>query len=221
MRFRCFWIFRPCRWLPAVVALALGAGTGLTAAAEETRFSATLSETQRNETGLAQLSADNIAVIDALVRQDEATLKRRGSLPGFGTFSERRNDHEKEIAGLTLLTAAQLNRLDGLAGIRISPPPPSLVQADTPRKAAPGMLVRSAEKPYALEVHGSMSLSYEWSQQGSVRGGGMTVTLQDPAGRFAVTVGYAEYRGKGVMPVYDPTNDPDRYRPAVENAANR
>ena len=182
-------------------------------ASDEVRFSATLSESQRAETGLAQLTEDNIAVIDALVRQDEATLKRRGSLGSFGGFSQRRSENERELAGLAGLTPAQLERLDGLAGLRISPPPPMIVSEAKNRPQTSGVLVRPVERPYALEVHGSVSLSYGWSKAGSTRGGEMVVSVQDPAHRFSLSVGYSEYRGKGLSPVYDPTDDSYRYRP--------
>lgn len=181
-------------------------------AADDVRFSATLSDSQRAETGLAQLTADNIAVIDALVRQDEATLKRRGSLGSFGTFSQRRSEHERDIAGFAALTPAQLERLDGLAGLRISPPPPMIISETKSVKAAPGVLVRPVERPYALEVHGSMTLSYGWSKGGSTRGGEMMINLQDPEHRFSINVGYSQYQGKGTAPLYDPADDLYRYR---------
>lgn len=212
--------FRSPQWfLKLCLALMLGSAALLAPsaaiAAEDVRFSATLSDSQRAETGLAQLSTDNVAVIDALVRQDEATLKRRGSLSSFGTFSQRRSDHEREIAGLAQLTPAQLARLDGLAGLRISPPPPMILSEAKSAKGTPGVLVRPVEKPYALEVHGSMSLSYGWSSAGSTRGGEMTINLQDPEHRFSINIGYSQYQGKGVAPIYDPTDESYRYRPTA------
>ncbi|MEO7412639.1 MAG: hypothetical protein ABIZ81_04720 [Opitutaceae bacterium] len=213
------------RWLPKLcVTLLLSAAflaVPADAASDDVRFSATLSDAQRAETGLAQLTEDNIAVIDALVRQDEATLKRRGSLGSFGAFSQRRSENEKEIAGFSRLTPAQLERLDGLTGIRISPPPPMLVSETKTRKATPGVLVRPVERPYALEVHGSVSLTYGWSKAGSTRGGEMVVNLQDPAHRFSLSVGYSEYRGKGLSPLYDPADDSYRYRSTSEAPLDR
>ena len=89
---------RSFQWLPTFgrgLLLVLGCLTfaAIGRAADEVRFSATLSESQRKETGLAQLTEDNVAVIDALVRQDEATLKRRGTLSSFGSFSQRRSEN--------------------------------------------------------------------------------------------------------------------------------
>jgi hypothetical protein len=208
---------RSPQWFPKLcLGLMLGCAALLApsaaVAAEDVRFSATLSDSQRAETGLAQLTADNVAVIDALVRQDEATLKRRGSLASFGAFSQRRSDREREIAGLAQLTPAQLARLDGLAGLRISPPPPMILSEAKSAKGTPGILVRPAERPYALEVHGSMSLSYGWSKAGSTRGGEMTINLQDPEHRFAINIGYSQYQGKGAAPSYDPADESYRYR---------
>jgi hypothetical protein len=191
------------------------------AAADDVRFSATLSDSQRKEAGLGQLTPDNVAVIDALVRQDEATLKRRGSLSGFGTFSQRRSDHEREIAGLAQLTPTQLARLDGLAGLRISPPPAMILSEARSAKGTPGVLVRPVERPYALEVHGSMSLSYGWSSAGSTRGGEMIINLQDPAHRFSINIGYSQYQGSGVGPIYDPTDESYRYRPTAVTPLDR
>lgn len=184
-------------------------------AAEDTRFTSTLSTSQRTESGLDLLTSDNIAVIDALVRQDEATLKRRGSLASFGTFSQRRSEQEKEISGIAKLTPAQLTRLDGLAGVRISPPPPMPMADGSAPQSSSGMLLKvPGPKPYALEVHGSMSLTYGWSKAGSVRGGDFQVSVQDPARRFSLSVGYSEYHGEGLNPVYDPYDESYRYRAA-------
>jgi hypothetical protein len=191
------------------------------AASDDGRFSDTLSDSQRAETGLTQLTADNIAVIDALVRQDIATLKRRGSLGSFGEFSQRRSEHEREIAGIARLTPAQLARLDGLAGIRISPPAPMTVADAKSPKAAPGVMLKPAERPYALEVHGSMSLTYGWSKGGSTRGGEMMISLQDPARRFAINIGYSEYHDKGPASAYDPADDLYRYRSIAEAPFDR
>lgn len=181
---------------------------------KEERFSATLSATQRAETGLAQLTENNIAIIDALVRQDEAMLKRRGSLGSFGRFSQRRSEHEIEIAGLNQLTPAQLARLDGLTAMRISPPPPMFNVEAMPRSPAPGISPQPIPKPYALEVHGSTTLAYGWSKAGTVRGGEMLLNLQDPSHHFSLTIGYSEYRGKGFIPTCDLTGAPNRHRSA-------
>jgi hypothetical protein len=218
---------RSLRWIPTLCcglsfAMALLATPARAATAgDDGRFSETLSDAQRAEAGLTQLTEDNVAVIDALVRQDIATLKRRGSLGSFGEFSQRRNEHEREIAGLARLTPAQLARLDGLAGVRISPPAPINIAETKSSKPTPGLLVKPVERSSALEVHGSMSLTYGWSKNGSTRGGEMVISLQDPARRFAINIGYSEYHDKGPTPVYDPMDDPFRYRSLGEIPLDR
>jgi hypothetical protein len=168
------------------------------AADDGSRFSSTLSQSQRAETGLAQLTEDNVAVIDALVRQDIATVKRRNSTTSLGTFSQRRTDHEREIAGLAKLTPEQLARLDGLVGLRVFPPPSYQLNSEYRASAAP--LVKPVTTVRGLEIHGSVSLTYGWSKGGTIKGGEMEMTATDPSGRFRIRVGYGEYHGDGVSP---------------------
>jgi hypothetical protein len=183
----------------------------LFAADEEPRFSSTLTGTQRTEAGFAQLSDDNIAVIDALVRQDEAALRRQSQALRPGNFSQRRTAHETEIAGLARLSAEQRGKLDEFVARRSSAAIPELT-AEVGRAPSVRPVVEQAARP-ALEVHGSVSLTYGWSKGGNTKGGEMVVSVQDPARRFALTVSYAEYRGKGTMSYYDPADDLYRYRP--------
>src|SRR6185312_15931005 len=82
----------------------------------DVRFSATLTPAQRERAGLTQLNADNVAVIDGLVRQDEAASKFRDNDVDRTRFSERRTPREREIAGLEHLSASQLTALDDLVG---------------------------------------------------------------------------------------------------------
>jgi hypothetical protein len=207
--------------LALITGLAFLVGHARGSVPEEQRFSATLSTSQRAEIGLGQLTEDNVAVIDALVRQDEESLKKHGRLGNLGSFSQRRSDHERDIAGFSHLTAEQLARLDGLAAMRISPPPP-LIYAETAGRRYPsdGMLLRTESKPY-LEVHGSTTLSYSWSKAGSVRGAEMNINLQDPAHRFSINIGYSEYHGKGLAPIYDPADDLYRYRSTADSPLDR
>jgi hypothetical protein len=190
-----------------------GAITTAFAADDEPRFSNTLTSAQRTEVGFAQLSDDNIAVIDALVRADEATLRRRGqaAMPP-GNFSQRRSAHETEITGLAKLTTEQRNRLDALIALRTAPITQLTAEVGAPATPARPMVERNT-RPQGLEVHGSVSLTYGWSKGGNVRGGEMVVTATDPSRRMAITVGYSEYRGKGLVPYYDPYDEFSRYRP--------
>jgi hypothetical protein len=201
-------------WLVSVLLGGLLATISAAAAEDDMRFSATLSATQRAEAGLAQLTDDNVAVIDALVRQEETTLRRRGARTLFGSFSQRRSAHEREIAGFARLAPAQLARLDELIAARTSTTLPQLSAAvgTSPLRLQP------AERKSPLEIHGAVTLTYGWSNAGSFRGGEMVVNIRDPARpNFSLTLSYAEYRGKGLAtPYFDPLYDLPRYRPLDE-----
>ena len=217
----CF--FRRSAWVHVwTVTLALwGFCTAAPAAApdDDLRFSATLSESQRKEAGLGELTEDNIAVIDALVRQDIATVKRRNSTASLGSFSQRRTEHEREIAGLARLTPEQLARLDGLIALRVFPPP--AYQLNSEHRPNSSGEMKPVTRVKGLEIHGSVTFTYGWSKGGSVRGGDMVVTAQDPAGRYKITVGYSEYRGKGLSPYIGYDDEFDRYRPGTIYAPDR
>ncbi len=88
--------------------------------AADVRFSATLTPDLRERTGLTQLTADNVAVIDGLVRQDEAASKFKDNDVDHSRFSQRRTSREREISGLDRLSKAQIALLDNLVKLRIS-----------------------------------------------------------------------------------------------------
>ena len=166
----------------------------------EPRFSSTLSAVQQAETGLDQLTTDNVAVIDALVRVDTTTAVRvvRNTIRTT-RFSERRTTHEREIAGLDHLTPEQLRKLDQFVALRI-PAPPTDVDLAYASVRLDSTTPLVTVKRRAPEIHGSVSLTYGWSKYGSVRGGETNVTYVDPRKRYSVTVGYSEYRGNGLAP---------------------
>jgi hypothetical protein len=201
------------RILPLFGAGLLGlfaASSGL--AQDDVRFSATLTPDQREATGLAHLSADNVAVIDGLVRQDEAASKFKNNNVDHTRFSARRTDRERDIAGLNQLTPAQLTRLDGLAGLRISGP--ALVPGAT-IVSTTGTAVQSPTAGRKLDIHGEVSFTYGWGKGGSVSGGGIVLTYDDPEGRYSVLFGYSEYHGKGLLPCYYPGYGPYRSYPGA------
>jgi hypothetical protein len=198
-------------WLAGLL-LGLGGLRG-SAAEDDPRFSQSLTPAQRTEAGLTQLSDDNIAVIDALVRQEEAVALRK-NLPLSGIFSARRTAHERSIAGLERLTPEQLARLDQLITRRTSPDLPTLSAEVGGPPAAIRRLPGPRERP--LEVHGSVSLTYGWSKAGEIRGGSMVVSVQDPSRRFTVLIGYSEYRGKGLSPYLGSHDEYDRSRSRMD-----
>ena len=177
-------------------------------AGEDQRFSATLNAEHRAAAGFNRLTDDNLAVIDALVRQEEALLRRRGPSALFWSFSGRRSVHEKEIAGLTRLNAEEVAQVDALIAARLGTALP-LFSAGV---GASPLRLPPAEK-HRLEIHGSVSLMYGWNNAGSVRGGELIVNVRDPARpNFSLTISYAEYRGKGLTPYYEPSFDLPRYQ---------
>ena len=203
-------IFSRLRRILPLLGLALpGIFTAAASRAEDdVRFSATLAPDQREVTGLAHLSADNVAVIDGLVRQDEAASKFKNNNVDHTRFSERRTERERDIAGLNQLTPAQLTRLDGLVGLRINGPAPTEPATVV---TTSGTAVQSATAGRKLDIHGELGFTYGWGKGGNVSGGDLILTYDDPAGRYSVLVGYAEYHGKGLAPCYFPFDS--FYRP--------
>ena len=185
------------------------------AAAEDLRFSATLTPAQRAGAGLAQLTSDNVAVIDGLVRQDEAASKFKNNAVDHTRFSQRRTAHERAIAGLARLTAAQLGQLDELVRRRLAGPEPEPAATAALSSGAAGPGANSVAYRRPLEIHGEISYTYGWSKAGSFQGGGLVLTYDDPAHRFSVAVGYSEFHGKGLPYCFYPGGGP--YRPYAES----
>jgi hypothetical protein len=183
-------------------------------AAEDIRFSATLTPAQRLGTGLSQLTSDNVAVIDGLVRQDEAASKFKHNGVDHTRFSQRRTAHERTIAGLDGLTAARLAQLDQLVRQRIVGPEPEPATTATLSSGSAGPGVKSVDYVRPLEIHGEIFYTYGWSKAGSFQGGGLVLTYDDPAHRFSVAVGYSEFHGKGLPYCFYPGGGP--YQPYSE-----
>jgi len=184
------------------------------AAAEELRFSVTLGAADRTASGLAKLSSDQVAVIDALVRRDtaarggtQAPTGEKASVP----FSLRISAEERKTAGLPALAAAELTQLDAFVErhqaarlARSLLAPPSYV--------ARSSRVTPTEKKKEREIHGSFSLSYGMGSGGySEKSGAMVLTMEDPARGLAISFGYSESHVKGGYGVYrDPSHDYSR-----------
>ena len=118
----------PRRISPRLLLALLCAGVALPARADgDVRFSAMLTAAQRESAGLSQLTADQLAVIDGLVRQDEAASKFKNNAVDHTRFTQRRTARERELAGLDRLTPAQLALLDDLTARRIPGTEPSSV----------------------------------------------------------------------------------------------
>ena len=164
--------------------------------AQEARFSQSLAPADEAATGILKLSADQRAVLDALVRRDA----RINAVPDPGQpapaprFSQRLLAAERQGAGLTLLTDAESAKLD------------AAVARFESRGGSGEQLVTSSEdwRPAAggpaLEVHGTVSLTVGAGRGGaSFMGGAMAVSVADPAHGIVLSAGYAEMHGKGPL----------------------
>jgi len=178
-------------------------------AEDDVRFSATLTPAQRERAGLNRLTADNIAIIDGLVRQDIAASKFKDNEVERTRFSQRRTARERDIAGLDRLSPAQLTELDNLTGQRIAG---TVIVPNAAVAYLAGPAVKPGVSPHSAVIHGEIGFTYGWSQGGTLSGGDFVLTASDPAGRYSVLFAYSEYHGKGMLPCYYPGYG--TYRPA-------
>jgi hypothetical protein len=162
--------------------------------AEDARFSQQLTAVERAETGLPQLSPDQLAVLDALVRIDEKCFAGPGATPPVPSrFSQRIASEDRKNAGLELLHHAQLDRLDALierrefGGV-----------LDAASVASPGAVFQPDLERRSLEIHGMVSFTFGGGSGGrSERGMAMALEVDDPAHGFSVFVDYEQMQGKG------------------------
>jgi len=185
----------------------------LLSAGDDSRFTDALAPDQRAELGFAQLSSDNIAVLNALVRQDESTFKLRKNTIATTRFSERRTSHEREIMGLGLLDAEQVAKLDALVGRRFVPVVTTrwMESSGLPSGVAISS-VDTLNERRRPDIRGSFSFTYGWGKGGSVMGGDVNLIYRDPERRYSVMFGYSQYEGKGYLPWLDPTDPYYYYR---------
>jgi hypothetical protein len=195
----------------ALVAVALAAGE-----AAHGRFSQTLSVAELTEAGLQRLSSDQVAVLDALVRRDLVMQAnpRRGDPTPAPRLSQRLTEDERRNAGFSLLTDAEVTRLDTLADRNAS-----VILARTllapPVFIAPGAPVRPDGTKTAPEIHGTISLSYGWGKGGySEKTGAMLLRYEDPTHGFSLNAGYSETQTKSPFPYRDVTGIPPVLTPS-------
>ena len=174
------------------------------------RLSQAFSSEERIATGLYRLTSDQIAVLDALYRRDlvaQAGPRRAEAPAPAARFSERLSADERRNAGLPTLTAEELAKLDAVAGragsaslARTLLAPPTFIPLAVRARIAETQAKRSAP-----EIHGSFTLGFATGSGGySERFGGMTLTYEDPARRFALSVSYSESHVKGGPGPYYP-----------------
>ena len=137
-------------------------------------------------------------MLDALVRRDAAARSASASvLETPEAFSQRLTANERRLTGLDVLTAAELARLNGLIArhgtaslVRALLAPPTYLTRVTPSE-----VIETREQ---RRIHGTFSLGFGWGSGGySEQTGAMLLHLDDPAGRYSISVGYAQTRIKG------------------------
>ena len=188
------------------------------ALAQDLRFSATLNTSERSTAGLGKLTSDQVAVIDALVRRDLAhgsitapTAPTPNATP-TATFSQRLTPNERSTAGLGTLSALEVGQLDALVE-RYQAAKLARALLAPPAYLAPRSRVTPTEKKTERELHGTFSLSYGFGSGGySEKTGAMTITMEDPAKGYSVSIGYAESHVKGGSYIY---RDPYYDRPRI------
>ena len=204
----------PMKALSALLFAASLLGSAVSARADELRFSSALGAAERSASGLAKLTSDQVAVIDALVRRD--TALRSGARPPADekanrTFSQRITAEERKTSGIAGLAAADVAQLDAFVERQQSATLARVAFAPSPYLAG-GSRPVPTEKKSEREIHGFFSLSYGVGSGGySEKSGAMAVTLEDPTRGYAISVGYSETHVKGGYGVYcDPYYEPLR-----------
>jgi len=164
---------------------------------DDLRLSRTLIPDEYADAGLKQLTSDQMAILDALVRRDIETAKRMVSSkePRAARFSDRLTIDERNNAGLTSLSESQLEKLDNYVARLTAPVGSATGSFATGQSNGPYVSVKTLKR--APEVHGSVSLMYGVGSGGySERGGAMVLTYDDPSG-ISLAFGYSEIRTEG------------------------
>jgi len=163
--------------------------------AEDIRLTKSLAPAEFTDAGLQQLSSDQTAILDALVRRDLAISLKVTREPRAARFSQRLTADERKNSGLSLLSEAQLARLDEYVARLVTPPSSGSGLSSSGGRS--GEVVTSTTLRRAPEIHGMISLMYGAGSGGySERGGAMVLTYDDPSG-VSLAVGYSEIRTKG------------------------
>jgi len=164
--------------------------------AEDVRFSQQLTAAERTELGLPQLSTDQLAVLDALIRIDEKCFAGPGATPPVpARFSQRISSEDRKNAGLELVNKAQLERLDALVARREFGNVLDAASASTAGTALQPDLRRPG-----LEIHGTISFMFGGGSGGrSEQGTAMALEVDDPAHNFSAFIDYEQMHGKGPL----------------------
>ncbi len=188
------YVSRMRRWIGPVVCGALLAASAAAARADDGRFSQRLPAFDFAGAGLARLSADQLAALDALIRRDEQQQARRRDAAGrSGRFSQRLPADERRVAGLEFLKPTELEHLDWLVAQVEGSGPPTGLAAGSPGSA---VVVRPARP--APQIHGELSLTVGAGSGGYQEiGGSLVLEYDDPAHGLTLLTGFSQWRATG------------------------
>jgi hypothetical protein len=198
--------------LSTLAALALPAF----AAGPETRFSKQLAPAELTAAGLAQLSSDQLAILDALVRRDIDKAKLTSKEPPATRFSERLTADERRNAGIDQLAATEVAALDASVQRLIVPRATGtfgLATSNGPY-SIPSLKLRRDPK---IETHMAAMVAVG-SDGYSAFGAGIELSYDDPNNDFGISVSYSEIHEKGGHPFryYDRYYNDRYYRRSLD-----
>lgn len=175
----------------ALAVSALGAGP-------EIRFSKQLAPAELSAAGLEQLSSDQLAILDALVRRDIDKAKLTSKEPRAALFSERLSADERRNAGVDQLDAAEVAALDASVQRLIVPRPSGTFGLATSHGpySVPSLKLRRDPK---IETHMAAMVAVG-SDGYSAFGAGIELSYDDPNNDFGISVSYSEIHEKGGHP---------------------
>ncbi len=173
--------------------------TGALAAEPEARFSKSLAPAELSAAGLGQLSSDQLAVLDALVRRDIAAARFVSKQPRAARFSDRLTADERRNAGVDLLNESEVAALDASVQSLITPPTPAgNLGAGGPAGpySVPSLKLRRDPR---IETHLAVMVAVG-SHDYSAFGAGIEVSYVNPDNDFGLSLSYSEVHEKGGPP---------------------
>jgi len=173
-----------------------------TRADETSSFTAQLASADRTAAGLHQLSAAQLAALDAQVAR-ELTVARQGDVVAFSrSFLSRRTADQVAAAGLAALTPPERTALDTFVARAVAQRPAPVVATLTAKaKVADNVVETVTFKP---RLHGEVTLTVGTAGSGrNFYGGSFTTIYDDPQHHFSAAFTYAEYHGTGLLPSDD------------------
>jgi hypothetical protein len=173
-----------------------------TRADETPSFTAQLASADRTAAGLHQLSAAQLAALDAQVVR-ELTVARQGDVVAFSrSFLSRRTADQVAAAGLSALMPLERTALDAFVARAVAQRPTPVVATLAAKvKVADNVVETVTYKP---RLHGEVTLTVGTAGSGrNFYGGSFTTIYDDPQHHLTAAFTYAEYHGAGLLPFDD------------------